>query len=264
MRKGFVLIVFWFILGFSSCNDDPPEEPEVPVFEFDFEVNKIFGHGTDVFTQGLVFHNGRLLESTGREGSFIAEVDLIFTDYDKKVILDDSLYGEGITVFNDRIYQLTWRNQVGFIYDANTYEKIGQFNYDYEGWGITHDSVNLIVSTGSPTIHFLDPNDQTIRRTINVTLNGEPVSNINELEYAYGLIFANQFLTENILLIDPVTGAVVQVLDMFDLFIDSQQQFPDLDFFNGIAYLPDEDVFYFTGRLWPFLYEVRISQQQVN
>jgi glutamine cyclotransferase len=178
-----------------------------------------------------------------------------------KAKLDKSKhFGEGITVFKDKIYQLTWMSGVGFVYDANTFKLIKEFKLPTrEGWGLTHDSSSLIMSDGSSNLYFMDPDSLRVKYTVNVIHNGNPVGNINELEYVNGMIYANKWGDTFILKIDPASGKVLGQLDLTSLDREAKAAYPGAAELNGIAYDSSTGKLYVTGKKWPALYEIKIQ-----
>lgn len=242
-----------------SCEKKEKEAASAPAIGF--SVVSTLPHDPTAFTQGLVIHQGKLLESTGQEGaSWIAEVDVETGDSDKKVSLAPAFFGEGITVFGNKIYQLTWRNKAGFIYDLGTFSRIGTFSYQTEGWGITHDSTNLIMSDGSSRLSFLDTLTMKPVRTLEVTENGIPVSNLNELEFVEGSILANVWQTDRIVRIDPSTGKVTGSLDLSILTGQARSLNPAADVLNGIAWHPETRTLLVTGKYWPNIFILKLSR----
>jgi len=224
-----------------------------------YTVVKVFPHDKSAFTQGLVIEYGRLFESTGQEGSsWIAEVDIASGKQDKKVILDDSYFGEGITVLGNKIYQLTWKSKTGFVYDVNSFQKQTEFTYNHEGWGITHDNKNLIVSDGTNKIHFLDTATLQEIRVIEVKENSQPVDKLNELEYIEGYLFANRWMTNELVKVDLASGEVVGRLDLSQLALEANQSNPSADVLNGIAYEKKSGLVLVTGKWWPYLFALRL------
>ena len=224
-----------------------------------YTVVKVFPHDKSAFTQGLVIEYGRLFESTGQEGSsWIAEVDIASGKQDKKVILDDSYFGEGITVLGNKIYQLTWKSKTGFVYDVNSFQKQTEFTYAHEGWGITHDNKNLIVSDGTNKIHFLDTATLQEIRVIEVKENSQPVDKLNELEYIEGYLFANRWMTNELVKVDLASGEVVGRLDLSKLALEANQSNPSADVLNGIAYEKKSGLVLVTGKWWPYLFALRL------
>lgn len=229
-------------------------------------VNK-FPHDTSYFTEGFEFYKGQLFESSGGnadESPYPSEfgiADLKTGKVTTKVQLDKAKYfGEGITVFNDKIYQLTWTSQVGFVYDANTFKKIKEFKIPAkEGWGLTHDSANLIMSDGTSNLYYLSPDSLKLLNILRITDNSGPVPNINELEYINGYIYANQWETAYILKIDPATGKIVGRLDMEPLQKEASALRPGADVLNGIAFDSANNKILVTGKRWPYVYEIKLQ-----
>ena len=219
----------------------------------------VVAHDNKAFTEGLIIHNGKIYESTGSENSWIAEVDINTGTQNKRVELDKTYFGEGITILNNKIYQLTWQNKVGFIYDLSTYKKIREFSYEREGWGITHNNHHLIVSDGTENIYFLDSVNLTVTRKIVVKDDGFAATNLNELEFIEGYIFANQWQTNYILKIDPVTGEVVEKLDLSELAKKAKWMYPQADVLNGIAYNQKTKDILITGKFWPLSFFIRLN-----
>jgi glutamine cyclotransferase len=204
-----------------------------------------------------------LYESTGspesptNNGSWLGIVDLKTGKADKKVTLTKNYFGEGISIMNGKIYQLTYQNNVGFVYDSATYKKIKEFNYPGEGWSLTNDGQNLIMSDGTNKLQYLDPETLKVIKSISVEDNNGPVANINELELIKGFIYANVWLSNYILKIDPSTGQVLAKLDFSNLASEVKRKYTGSNEFNGIAYDAQTDKIYVTGKLWPNLYEVK-------
>jgi glutamine cyclotransferase len=222
--------------------------------EYTYRVVASWPHDSSAFTQGLIYRDGQIFESTGLYGdSSLREVDPETGAVLRLVDVPRQYFAEGLTELGGKLYQLTWQNGVGFVYDAETFAKTGEFRYTGEGWGITHDGESLVMSDGTSTIRFLDPTTFEVERTIDVTWRGAPVARLNELEYIHGLIYANVWLTDTIVAIDPATGRVVRWIDMSGLL---QPYDPHADVLNGIAYDAENDRILVTGKLWPRLYEV--------
>lgn len=225
-----------------------------------FKLKQRWKHDTQAFTQGLLIHDGKLYESTGQKQSYIGIVNIKTGKPEKKVVLDDKYFGEGITVLNNKIYQLTWENKVGFIYDINTFEKLGEFTYDTEGWGLTHDNHHLIMSDGTEKLIYLDTTTLKPVKTLRVKDESGFVTKLNELEYMDGFILANQWETNRILKIDPATGNVVGVLDLTPLAQEAKLDNPRADVLNGIAYHPSTKLLIVTGKFWPSAYVLQLNQ----
>ena len=260
-------------LSIFSCNngDQPadngnsgPSEPAPALINYN--VVNTYPHDTSFFTEGLEFYNGTLYESSGGlhqetpHPSAFGAVDLKTGKVQKKVELDNKVFfGEGITFMNGYVYQLTYKSQKGFVYDAKNFRKIKEFSYAGEGWALTHDSTRLIMSNGSSNIQFLDPTTLAVTGSISVTDNNGPVSNINELEFVNGVLYANQWQTNYILKIDPGTGKVTGKIDLSRLADEIRRTSPSADVANGIAYNPASKTFFVTGKLWPKMYEIRLD-----
>jgi len=261
-------------LGFAACSNNngssssstntPSTESAPPIINY--TVLNTHPHDTSFFTEGLEFNGGKLFEASGGlkeetpHPSAFGEVDPKTGKVDKKVTLDNATYfGEGITFFNGKVYQLTWQNHRAFVYDAKTFKKLKEFDYAGEGWSLTHDSTRLIMSDGSSIIRFLDPETFKILTQINVMDNNGPVSNVNELEFIEGYIYANVWQTDHIIKIDPSSGRVVGKINLESLVKQIHSQDADADFLNGIAYNPDTKTIYVTGKLWPLVYEIKLN-----
>lgn len=225
-----------------------------------------YPHDTSSFTQGLEFYKGRLYEGTGNLGkSKLMQIDLQTGKAVSSQALPQEIFGEGITVMNDTLYQLTWQNKVVLVYDMKTMKKVKEFALNTDGWGITSDDKSLIVSDGSSNLYFYDPSTFRLLRTQGVTLDGTPMANLNELEYINGFVYANQWQYPYILKIDPASGQVVARLDFTDLINRIQTKIPDRNTgseatLNGIAYNDSTNKIYITGKYWPELYEVQFER----
>lgn len=257
-----------------SCSPEQPKserpaqvqgEKRTPLIPFTV-VNK-FPHDTTAYTEGFVFHNNSLMESTGApEYLSYARSSFGFVDLEKgklniKAEIDKQKYfGEGIVVLNNSLYQLTYTNQVGFIYDAKTFQKKGQFNYsNKEGWGLTTDGKHLIMSDGTNNLTYLDPVDQKVIKTVQVNENGYASDRLNELEYIKGYIYANLWMTNTIVKIDPSSGQVVEKMEMDELVVESRALHKSSLEMNGIAYDSINDRILVTGKFWPFIYEIKFN-----
>jgi glutamine cyclotransferase len=224
-----------------------------------FEVVNTWPHSREAYTQGLIFHEGKLIESTGREGrSSVRRVDLETGDILQKVSLPNEYFGEGLTLLNGKIYQLTWQHQKGFIYDPVTFQKIGEFNYHGEGWGLTHDGQSLILSDGSSRLRYIDPSTFQVKKILTVTDRGAGVSRLNELEFAKGEILANIWGADRIARIDPNSGQVLGWIDLTGLLPKGEVSDSDA-VLNGIAYDEATGRLVVTGKLWPKLFEIRLK-----
>jgi len=241
-----------------------PVHPPAPPTEYHYRVVRAYPHDPGAFTQGLAWVDGRLYEGTGRDGeSSLRRVDLTTGRVLQERRLDRSHFGEGITVWKDRIIQLTWRSRRGFIYDRDSFRPRGVFHYDHEGWGITHDGRRLIVSDGSPMLRFYDP--ETFRETGRLPVRDEyggAVGGLNELEYVRGMIYANLWPTDIIAIIDPRTGRLRGRIDLSGLLAAATPASRRrADVLNGIAYDAARDRLFVTGKYWPLLLEIRIVKK---
>ncbi len=261
----FSILLASIVLFLASCGGSTSSENDTEVDStlLSYTVLSVLPHNAEAFTQGLVVHNNKLLESTGQEGSsWVGEVNPASGAHDKKIILDDKYFGEGITVLNNKLYYLTWKTGIGFVYDATTYEKIREFEYDpkiKQGWGLTHDGTQLILSDGTDKIHFLDTTDLKVTRTITVRDGNMAIKELNELEYINGYVFANVWQTNWIVKVDPKDGRVVGKLDLSRIGNEIRAQYPTADVLNGIAYDKNSGAILVTGKLWPKSYLIRIQ-----
>lgn len=227
--------------------------------KYGYEIVHIYPHDPGAFTQGLVFINGKLYEGTGQEGrSSLREVDLQTGHVLKKLDVPEPYFAEGIALLNNKIYQLTWQHQVGFIYNADTFEQVGKFNYSGEGWGLTTDGHSLILSDGSNRIRFLDPDSFQVTKTIAVVDGNLPVNELNELEYVNGEIYANIWHDNRIVTIDPQTGHINGWIDLTGLLPPGDVQDEEA-VLNGIAYDQPGNRLFVTGKLWPRLFEIKLK-----
>ena len=244
--------------GGPSTNSSNPSTGKVPTYGY--EVVKTYPHSTDAFTQGLEYRDGKLWESTGQEGeSSLRLVELETGKVLDKLDIPMPYFAEGLTLLNGKIYQLTWQNQVGFIYDAQTLNKVGQFNYQGEGWGLTNDGQSLILSDGTNQIRFLDPGTFKVTKTIAVRDENRPVDQLNELEYFNGEIYSNLWHSEAIAIINPQTGKVNGWIDLKGLLKPGEVRNEEA-VLNGIAYDSAGQRLFVTGKFWPKLFEIRIKK----
>lgn len=237
---------------------DPPKTltDDFPVYTYD--VINVWPHNRNAFTQGLIFVDDILVESTGLNGqSSVRDVELKSGNVLKQVNVPSQYFAEGLTVLEGKLYQLTWQNKKGFVYDHKSFRLESEFSYDGEGWGLATDGHLLILSDGSDRIRFLDPVSFEVKRTINVRAHQQPVRQLNELEYIKGEIFANIWMTDEVARIDPDTGRVVGAIDFRGL-LAPQDRDATTDVLNGIAYDAVNDRLFVTGKCWPKLFEVRL------
>ena len=235
----------------------PHKSDQIPVSSA--KVVHAYPHDPRAFTQGLEYYGGYLYESTGIAGqSTLRKVALQTGEVVRKVSLPPQYFGEGLTVFHGKIYQLTWLAKKGFIYDPGTFRQIGEFPYDTEGWGFTHDDKSLIMSDGTNIIRYIDPLSFKVTRTIEVYAGREGVVNLNELEYIKGEIFANVWHSPRIARIDPHSGRVIAWIDLTSFV--AQEQHSDEAVLNGIAYDKASDRLFVTGKNWSKLFEIKVQE----
>jgi len=231
-----------------------------PAPKYGYQIVNMWPHDSNAFTQGLILMDGKLLESTGQEGfSSLRRVELESGKVLQKVDVPEPYFAEGMTQLNGKVYQLTWQHNLGFIYDAQTFNRLGQFNYQGEGWGLTTDGQSLILSDGSPNIRFIDPTNFRVTKTINVTDQNRPIRELNELEYVKGEIYANVWHDNRIATIDPQSGHVNSWIDLTGLMPEGELLDPEA-VLNGIAYDQAGDKLIVTGKLWPRVYEIKVKR----
>jgi glutamine cyclotransferase len=277
LRSRYVLVLFCWL---ASCRDGSADRsggavvvaagvPGVPagVPVLNYSVRRVYPHDTTSYTEGFVFHDHQFFESSGAPAdepqtrSLIGVDDLESGKVMKKIELDRGRYfGEGIVFFGDRLYQLTYRNQMGFIYDARTYRRVDSFRFaSKEGWALTTDSVSLIMSDGTSKLTYLDPVSLKVVKVLAVTQNGVPLDSLNELEYIGKYIYSNRFTQNYVVKIDPSSGMVVGKLDLSSIVEQERNRNPGGDVLNGIAYDPGTDKVYVTGKMWAGIYEIAFA-----
>ena len=245
-----LVVAFVFFLFFFESSDTSAR--------WTYKVINTFAHDPKAFTQGLVFDDGFLYEGTGLNGhSELRKVELETGKVLQAHKLPEEFFGEGITVFGNRIIQLTYQSNVGFVYDKGTFELLREFNYPTEGWGLTHDGKNLIMSDGTPMLYFLDSQTFKQNRKIMVLDQDSPVWGLNELEYIDGQIYANVWPTERIVKIEPEKGEVIGWIDIEGILAPEDHS-DEIDVFNGIAYDPSSRRLFVTGKFYPKLYEIKL------
>ena len=225
-----------------------------------YTVVKAYPHDTNAFTEGLFYRDGFIFESTGLAGrSFIRKWNLETGVSEQERIVESRYFGEGIVDWKNRLYELTWTNEIGFIYDIDTFERVGEFSYPGEGWALTRDDKRLMMSDGTSFIRFLDP--ETLKETgrIEVTDHGVPVRNLNELEWVKGELLANIWQTTRIARIDVKTGEVIGWVELKGLLKEAGVTGDRDDVLNGIAYDAAGDRLFVTGKLWPKLFEIKLA-----
>ncbi|KUK44197.1 MAG: glutaminyl-peptide cyclotransferase [Methanothrix sp.] len=253
----FCLLLFALMAG--CIGDQAPNTQEIPVHSY--RVVAVYPHDPEAFTQGLVYKDGVLYEGTGRYGrSKLRETNLETGEVIRSRSLPPQLFGEGIVLWEDRLVQLTWRSGIGLVWDLENLTVAGTFVYPTEGWGITSDGRDLIMSDGSSRLLLIDPETLRLRGKIDVQSNGEPLPGLNELEYIDGLIYANVWKTDEIAVISPERGEVVAWIDLSGLLTEEERL--SSDFLNGIAYDPESERLLVTGKLWPKVFGIEIVKSE--
>jgi glutaminyl-peptide cyclotransferase len=263
----------------NSSTDDPgqvstpPAAPAIPAPQnISYTIIGVYPHDTSSFIQGLQWHRGKLYEGSGDFENSGIQISEIKTGkvLSKNRMGSDTIFGEGITLLNGKLYQLTWKNKLVYVYDENNLAKPERsVNWPHEGWGITNDGRSLYISDGRPTgnIFVVNPDSFTVQRIITVSTNNGPVDKLNELEYINGFLYANVWMTDNIVKIDPATGHVKGVMNLSGLLqqyaakeIQDPHFQPDEDVLNGIAWDSTAKKMYVTGKRWPKLFEIRLNE----
>ncbi len=243
------------VIGFTAAAQFK-REPKGAVAGF--RVVAEYPHDATAFTQGLVFTDDRLYEGTGKKGeSSLRRIELASGRIEQLVPLDSALFGEGITILDGKLYQLTWQNRLGIVYDPQTFNRISTFRYTGEGWGLTHDGKRLILSDGTSTLRFLDPKTFDVVKRVKVRAANGPLEKLNELEYRKGEVLANVWYSDRIARISPESGEVLGWIDLTNLY-PARQRSSREDVLNGIAYDETKDRLLVTGKNWPKIYEIEI------
>jgi len=254
-------------LNASNTANSNAAKNNAPVPVYTYEIVKTYAHDAKAFTQGLVFHNGFFYEGTGgsraRGDNFFSSLRKVELESGKvlqKFDLATDYFGEGITIFNDKIYQLTWREKTAFVYDLNDFKLLKEFRYSGEGWGLTHDDAHLMMSDGTHIIRFINPeNFETVRTIAVFDEKGKPLMELNELEYIKGEIWANIWQKGEIVRIDPNTGKLLGRIDLTKLADEQMENSREADVLNGIAYDEAADRLFITGKKWNKLFEIKIK-----
>lgn len=266
MKKTFWLALFCVGIVSVRCSNNPDTTtdsssasvPQTP--SINYTIVGTAAHDTSFFTEGLEFYKGTLLESTGLEGkSKLVQYDLQSGKPQKQISLPAASFGEGITVFRDTVYQLTWRESKVNVYTVGDFKKIKELPFNGEGWGLTHDSTALIASNGSNNLYYYEPGTFKLLKKVEVKENDVPAVNINELEYVNGFVYANQWQMNYLLKIEPSTGNVVAKMDLSNLAQREQATNPHAEVLNGIAYNPETKKFYVTGKNWSKIYQLQFA-----
>ncbi len=249
------------LLGVSLASSQRPNVSLEGATVYNYEIVKIYPHDPTAFTEGLEYHEGDLFEGTGLEGaSDIRRVKLETGEILQKVLIPANQFGEGVTEFGGKLYQLTWQSRVGYVYDAKSIKLEKTFKYKTEGWGLTHDDKQLIYSDGTPNIFFMDPKSLRVTSSIFVTApDGSPVNSLNELEYVSGEIWANIWYTDLLARINPKTGKISSFVNLKGLpngVLNRNSQ----AVLNGIAYDAAGKRLFVTGKNWAFLFEIKLKK----
>lgn len=261
------LLITLAISGIVAAQETTPEstpeiDPAVSIPYYTPNVLETYPRDPEKFTQGLVWSDGDLFQSAGQYGeSQLLENDLETGDVIQSVSLDEEYFAEGLTLVDDHLIQITWREGTAFVYDAATFEVVDTYSYEGEGWGLCYDGEYLWMSDGSPNLFKRDAETFELLETIPVTLLGSPVSNLNELECVDGSVYANIWFQDYIVQIEPETGLAIGLIDARDLLPQAERMQMDSGaVLNGIAYIPERDTFLLTGKLWPTIFEVQLEQ----
>jgi len=251
--------LFALLLAFAVQASAPTAAPPV----YDYRIAATYPHDPDAFTQGLVYLDGQLYESTGQIGrSTIRRVNIADGRVLQSVSIPPGQFGEGIVDWRDQIISLTWTNGIGYRWDRRTLRRVGRWRYPGEGWGLTRGGAEIVMSDGTAELRFLDPRTLAERRRVTVTFQGRPVSRLNELEWVRGEVFANIWMTPLIARIDPASGRVTGVIDLTALAAENSAGEDNV--LNGIAYDPAGDRLFVTGKNWSHLYEIDLVPRAAN
>lgn len=256
-------------LSFFSCKGDKANQQQAnqkseskkEVTQYEVKIIKTYPHDTKAYTQGFEYYNGSFYEGTGQHGaSGIRKVEIETGKILKQVGILPTFFGEGITILNEKLFQLTWQNRKGFVYDLESFKHIAEFKYQTEGWGLTNDGKSLIMSDGTAKLFFIDPDTYNITRTVEVKdylLN--PVGYLNELEYINGEVWANIWGTHQIIRIDPATGNINSAINLSLLWKELDNQ-DTAEVLNGIAYNKETGQIFVTGKYWSKIFEIQLVQ----
>jgi glutamine cyclotransferase len=264
--------LFLLLVGLS-CQDDNSDQNDQnqdikkSITQIPYQLIKTMPHDTNSFIEGLEYYKGEIYESSAFVAEFpnttssIGKVNPETGEVNKKIVLNKHLYfSEGITILQDKIFHVTYKNQKGFVYDAKSYRLLREFTYENkEGWGLTNDGTNLIMSDGTDILTFFDPNTLEVVRRLSVKENGVKIKNLNELEYIHNYIYANIYTLDQIAKINPITGEIEGILDLTNLKKDATNRFPKSIETNGIAFNPIDSTILVTGKLWPTYYKIKIA-----
>lgn len=249
--KRIPILLLWLVAASLAAQEQAPR--------YGYTVVNRYPHDSNAFTQGLLYHDGQLYEGTGKNGqSSLRRIDLETGEVLQAARLSQRYFGEGIEVVGDRIFQLTWRSHMVFVYDRDSFEQLGSHYNASEGWGLAYDGEQLILSDGSDQLTFLDPENFAPQGSVQVTLNGNPISQLNELEYINGEVWANVWQTDFIVRIDPDTGRVNSFIDLTGLSAQTTLGSNEA-VLNGIAWDKDGERLFVTGKHWAHLFEIELT-----
>jgi glutamine cyclotransferase len=261
------LLATLVLVSACACSPSATPTPAAPAADalpaYSYDIVATYPHDPKAFTQGLVYTDGILYETTGREGeSWLRKVDLATGAVLQQHDIADEFFGEGMVIWGDQIITLTWRGEKGFIFDKATFAQKGEWTYEGEGWGLTADDTQIFMSDGTAQIRKINP--ETLQETgrIDVKMNGKPVDKLNELEFVKGEIWANVFETDRVARIDPATGEVKGVIYLGGLLKPEERRKTDV--LNGIAWDKAGDRIFVTGKYWPKLFEIRVKDPSAN
>jgi glutaminyl-peptide cyclotransferase len=256
----FVIIAALDALAVCACGPGPEAGP---VREYGYRVVHAYPHDSGAFTEGLFYLHGFLYESTGLEGHSSVRKERIETgEVVEKHDLPPEYFGEGIINWKNQLIQLTYKSETGFVYDLASFAVQRKFEYPGEGWALTTDGKRILMSDGTPQIRFWNPDTLAETGRLTVTDNGQPLKNVNELEWVKGDIYANVWTTDRIAIIDPTSGVVKSWIDLTGLLDASDRALGKVDVLNGIAYDAKTDRLFVTGKLWPKLFEIKLVPKQ--
>ncbi|MFM8394375.1 MAG: glutaminyl-peptide cyclotransferase [Acidobacteriota bacterium] len=245
----------------SVESQSSPLKTPVRVVTYNYEVINTYPHDSRAFTQGLLDQDGFLYESTGLNGqSSLRKVDLLTGEVKQRIDVPQTYFAEGLALFNRRLYQLTWQSRLGFIYDVENFQVQRTFNYRGEGWGLTHDGQQLIMSDGTNRLRFLDPETLDVKREIDVIDGDRPINLLNELEFVKGDLWSNIWQSDRLVRINPESGQVTGWVNLAGL-LSSEDRLRGTDVLNGIAYDEVGNRLFVTGKLWPKLFEIRLIER---
>ncbi|NLD22392.1 MAG: glutaminyl-peptide cyclotransferase [Bacteroidales bacterium] len=253
MKKQLYLLSLLVVILNTSCKEEQLKY-------YSYSVEQVYPHDVSSYTQGLFFHNGNLYESTGQYGeTTMRRVNLPNGEALQKQPFDVQFFGEGSVIFNNKLYMLTWMEGVVFVMNPDSFEVIAKHPNRHQGWGLTTDGEFLIMSDGSSQLFYMEPNDFSEKKSVQVTLNGHPVPYLNELEYIDGKVWANVYGKDQIVIIEPKSGKVVGLLDCSGILPNSERTIRT-DVLNGIAWNPDTKELFITGKYWPNMYKIKTKE----